>query len=80
MRNPGGGGGGGDSHMTGVIIILLRDKIDGLVPLRLLKCKMSSIRGMVVPFRVLTLKICEEVNVSQLIWYLLGGKNCSDHA
>ena len=39
----------------------------GLVPLRALKSKMTSGRGMVVPFRVLSRKIWEEVNVSQRI-------------
>ena len=58
---------------------LLGVKICGLVPLRVLKCKMASVKSIVVPFRVLWRKIWE-VNISQLNWYLLGVKNCSDHA
>ena len=44
----------------------VRVKIRGLVPLRALKSKLTSVRGMAVPFRVSTRKIWEEVNVSQL--------------
>ena len=36
---------------------------------RVLKSKMTSVSGLVVPFRVLSRKFLEEVNVSQLIWY-----------
>ena len=42
-----------------------RVKLRGLVPLRALKSKLTSVRGMAVPFRVLTREIWEEVNVSQ---------------
>ena len=53
----GGGGGlpyksdGGD--LVIVVPRLLGVKMCGLVPLRVLKSKMISIRGVVVPFRVL---------------------------
>ena len=49
----------GDTHMkvTGVIVVPSSVKISGLVPLRVLKCKMNSVRGMVGPFRVLRRKI-----------------------
>ena len=50
---------GGNSHtkVMGVIIIpFLGVTICGLVPVRVLKCKMTFARGMVVPFRVLSQK------------------------
>ena len=49
-----------DSHIKvkGMIVVLfLGVKIRGLVPLRVLKSKMTSVRGIVLPFRVLTGKI-----------------------
>ena len=48
-QEPGGGGGGGLPYkgVTGVIVVPFRVKICGL-----LKSKMTSVRGMVVPFRV----------------------------
>ena len=54
--------GEGDSHIkvTGVIVVpfsLLWVKIRGLVPLMVLKSKMTSVGGMVVPFRVLSQNI-----------------------
>ena len=71
----------GDSHIKVTGVIAVRVKIRYLVSLRVLKSKMTSIRGMVVPFRVLSRKIWEEVNVSQPIfsfclkcWYVLGVK------
>ena len=52
------GGGGENSHIKMTrIVYLLGVKIRGLVPLRVLKCKMTSVRGMVVPFRILSRKI-----------------------
>ena len=54
--------------------------IRGLVLLRVLKSKMASVRDMVAPFRVLSRKIGQELNASQLIWFPLRVKNCSDHA
>ena len=62
----------GDSHKksVGVIVVPFRVKF---VVWYLLKSEMTSVRGMVEPFsRVLSRNICEEVNVSQLIWYLFG--------
>ena len=57
---------------------LLGVKICGLVPLKVLKSKITSVRVIVIPFRVLTWKIWEEVHLSQLIWYLIRAeKNCS---
>ena len=53
------GGGWGDSHIIvkGGLSHPLRVTIRGLVPLRVLKSKMTSVRDMVVPFRVLSRKI-----------------------
>ena len=55
----GGGGGGGDFHIkvTGSSSYLLGVKNRGLVPLRVLKSKITSGRGMAVPFRILSRKI-----------------------
>ena len=49
---------------------------------RVRKSKITSVCGMVVTFKVLNQKKkkLEEVNISQLVWYLLGVENCSDHA
>ena len=56
----------GESHIkvTGVIVVPFRIKIRDLVLLRVLRSKMTSVRGMVVPFRALCRNIWEEVNVS----------------
>ena len=54
---PLGGGGGYHVKVTGVIVDLLGVKIRGSVPLTVLKSKMTSVRSMVVPYRVLSRKI-----------------------
>ena len=65
----GGRGGGGvlgeDLHAKVTGLYLSGIKIHGLVPLMVVKFKMTSVYK--IPFWVLTRKIREEVNVSQLI-------------
>ena len=59
-RKPGWGGGGGETPIEKWqewLSYLLGVKIRGLVPLKVLKPKMTSVRGMVVPFWVLSSKI-----------------------
>ena len=79
--------------MTGAIVVPLRGSkglqgvtIHGLIPLRVLKYKLTSFRGMVVPFRVLSRKMrgskCQSTVFKCIVLELvpLRGKNCSDNA
>ena len=50
------GGGGCHIEVMGVIVIVFRSKSHGLVPLKVLKSKMTSVRGAVAPFKVLSQK------------------------
>ena len=71
-----------NSHITvrARLSYFLGVKIRGLLPARVLKCQITSVRGLVVPCSVMSRKNNRKYSVLFRVNTSLIGKNCLDHA